>query len=74
MAHITSQVAAHTPLTQYLLAPFRAIWAALVHAAENSSYAKKIESLAAISDEELAWRGVTREEMLRDMFGGRYYL
>lgn len=57
-----------------LSAPFRAIGRFLIMVAESNSLAREIEKLNAMSDEELASRGVTREEAAQTLLRDRFYM
>ncbi len=43
---------------------------ALVRLAETNPKLRELEALSALSDEELAHRGIRREEIVRRVFGG----
>lgn len=51
-----------------------ALWDGLVRLGENSSIMRQIDALNALSDAELAERGLTREEILHRVFAGRMYV
>ncbi|WP_133485897.1 DUF1127 domain-containing protein [Aliiroseovarius marinus] len=61
-----------------LFAPVRAFFAAigrgLVVAAENSSRMKRIEAFNAMTDEQLAERGLKRDEIVRHVFQDLMYV
>ncbi len=50
------------------LAPFRAIGRVLVSLAENNSRTQALQAIAAISDEELAAKGLTRADAISMTF------
>ncbi len=64
----------HAPTGFSLATPFRAIGRFLVRIAESSDLMRQVEKLNRTSDEELAARGVTRSDMVREIFSSRYYL
>lgn len=72
MTDLTSQQIGVTanPVARF----FGWIWNGLVFLAENSSRAQALRKLSETSDEELAARGVTRDEIVRKMFADRYYM
>lgn len=67
----------HTPAFS-LFAPIRAFFAALgramIVAAENSSCMKRIEAFNAMTDEQLAERGLKRDEIVRHVFQDLMYV
>ncbi|ARE39981.1 hypothetical protein RGUI_1840 [Rhodovulum sp. P5] len=46
----------------------------LVGLMENHPHTRQIEKLSRMSDEELAARGVTRQDVVRHIFRDRYYV
>jgi hypothetical protein len=60
-------------LGQVLAAPFVWFGIVMVNLAEASPRMKAINQLNAISDEDLAARGKTREEEVRRIFGASFY-
>lgn len=52
-----------------LAAPFQAIGNALIYLAESNYRVKQLEDLAALTDEQLAARGLKREEIVLKVFG-----
>lgn len=61
-----------------LFAPIRKFFAlfgqAMITAAENSSRMRRIEALEAMTDEELAARGLKRENIVRHVFQDLMYV
>jgi hypothetical protein len=55
-------------LVELALAPFRAIGRVLTNLAENNSRTQALQAIAAISDEELAARGLTRAQAISMTF------
>jgi uncharacterized protein YjiS (DUF1127 family) len=53
---------------------FAAIGRGIVHAAESNHRMKKIEFLNSLSDEELAARGLKRDEIARYVFRDVFYV
>lgn len=50
------------------------IIAAMVRIVENHPRTRALEKLNAISDEDLAARGLTRQDVIRRIFSDRFYL
>lgn len=61
-------IASRPRIADAVLAPFRAIGRGLIRMAENSSRMKAVERLNALSDEELAARGLNRVDEVRRIF------
>ncbi|MCA8880300.1 MAG: DUF1127 domain-containing protein [Rhodobacteraceae bacterium] len=57
-----------------LAAPFKALLNVLVHLAEASPRMRAIQKYQAMSDAELAARGLTRDEIVHHVFGDKFYL
>ncbi|MCO8145551.1 DUF1127 domain-containing protein [Rhodovulum tesquicola] len=53
---------------------FSTLIAALVRVMEHHPRTRQIERLNALSDEDLAARGLTRQDVVRHIFRDRYYL
>lgn len=53
---------------------FRAMGEALVTLAEANSRVRRAEALQALSDDELAAKGLKREDIPRHVFGDMFYL
>lgn len=66
----SSHSSSHVRLGEALTAPFRAVWWFLVSIAENNAKLKEFERLSAMSDQELAKRGLTREDLVHRVFIG----
>ena len=56
-----------------LVAPFRAVFDVLVHIAEASPRMREIQRLQAMSDEDLAARGLTREGIVQHVFRDKFH-
>lgn len=54
--------------------PFRAVWNFLVAVGENGHRMDDVKKLNAMSDEELAEKGLTRMGEINRIFGSRLYL
>ncbi len=67
-ATATAQRATNISIFAAIAAPFIAIGNGLVTLAENSDRMKKVAKLNAMSDEELAKRGLSREDVVRHVF------
>ena len=72
MAHVSTHTDRHSGFG--LGAVFRAIGDAFVLLAESNSRVRKAETLNAMSDVELAKRGLKREDIARHVFGDLFYL
>ena len=57
---------------ELLVAPFRWIYGGLMYMAENSYHAQALSRINKLTDEELAARGLTRAEAVREAMN--YYL
>ncbi|MHA6264558.1 hypothetical protein ACXYMO_15250 [Arenibacterium sp. CAU 1754] len=51
-----------------------AMWDGLVRIGENSTIMRQVDALNAMSDDELAARGLTRQQVLHRIFAGRLYI
>ena len=74
MAHITTQVP--TVYTNFALISrfFSALFDGLVRIAENNPKMRQINALAALSDEQLAARGLKREDIAHYVFKSSYWV
>jgi hypothetical protein len=72
MTDLTANHAGHSG--NIFTSPLTRLWDGLVFLAENSSRAKAVNALSAMSDAELARRGTSRAEMARKIFADKYYL
>lgn len=61
-------------LRQALAAPFKAVWHGLILLAEAGPCMDQVRKLNAMSDADLAARGLTREGEVRRIFVDRYYV
>lgn len=71
MATAALHSAQGTSLLRILATPFSAFGRFLVFAAENSTRMQTIERLNAMTDEQLAAKGLTRETIVRHVFADR---
>lgn len=65
----TTPSAAPLSLGAILAAPFRAIGNFMVAIMESNSRIQRVDALNAMSDEQLAERGLRREDIVRHVFG-----
>ena len=65
----TTPTSAPISLGKILSAPFRAIGSFFVAIMENNSRIKRVDALNAMTDEQLAKRGLRREDIVRHVFG-----
>lgn len=71
MANTALNITAPVSFLNVISAPFVAIGNALVAVAEASSRTEEIEFLQSQTDEELAARGLTRDEIVRHVFADK---
>ena len=57
-----------------LVAPLAAIGNFLIGVGESNARVRKLEHLHSLSDEQLAEKGLTREEIVRHVFAGQLYV
>ncbi|MQQ10209.1 DUF1127 domain-containing protein [Epibacterium sp. SM1979] len=57
-----------------LLKPFAAVGKFLVTLAEQDARMKALRALMAMTDEELAERGLKREDIVQHVFADKYYI
>lgn len=76
MADITSHAPKTTTanLISLLIAPFRAIGNGLISLAEAGPRMAEVRKLNALTDEQLASRGTSREREIRRIFASSLYL
>lgn len=74
MAHVTDNTHIHTSFLQVLKAPFAAIFNAMVMVGEASSRSQETQFLYSLSDEDLAARGLKREDIVRHVFRNYMHL
>ncbi len=74
MANITVNTEHTISLGRVFSAPFRAIGRFLVAIMENNTRVKQLEYLSSLSDEQLAAKGLKREEIVHHVFKGQYYV
>ncbi|SFK96314.1 DUF1127 domain-containing protein [Shimia haliotis] len=65
----TTHSTAPISLGKILTAPFRAIGRFFVAIMENNSRVQRVDALNAMTDEQLAERGLRREDIVRHVFG-----
>ncbi|EIE49839.1 leucyl-tRNA synthetase [Salipiger aestuarii] len=72
MAFLTASHAHHDAplLTRF----FRAIGSALIAIAESNPRLRRVKALQRLSDEQLAAKGLRRDDIVRYVFGDVYYL
>lgn len=75
MAYVsTSPISAGTSGKSLVSRFFGAIIDGLVAMGESDPRFKKLNKLAAMSDEELARRGLRRDQIAREVLGGTFYI
>ncbi len=74
MANTTVNMSARLSDAAPIRNPFAAIFKALVYIAENNPQMKQVQALAELSDEQLAKRGLERQDIVRHVFADRYWL
>ncbi|TCL00409.1 uncharacterized protein DUF1127 [Shimia isoporae] len=65
----TTHSAAPISLGKIVAAPFHAIGRFFVAIMENNSRIQRVDALNAMTDEQLAERGIRREDIVRHVFG-----
>ncbi|TCO73073.1 DUF1127 domain-containing protein [Rhodovulum euryhalinum] len=65
---------AHTDVSGRKGSILLAVLDMLIRVMENHPHTRQIERLNALSDEDLAARGLTRQDVIRHIFRDRYYL
>ena len=70
MAHISTTTGQHTGVLHSIADGFRAIGRALMTVPHAQEKMRQVEALLALSDEELAQRGLRRHDIARYVFGG----
>ena len=73
MAAIDTHVASSS-LLQILATPFTAFWNYCIRVAENDPRVKQAAALSALSDEQLAERGLQRADIARFVFRDHLHL
>lgn len=71
MANVNTTIA---PSGNVFAGFFTSIFNALISVAESNSRIKEVERLNAMSDEELAKRGVKRADIVRHVFRDSFYI
>ena len=74
MAHTATHIETTTPSFAPISRVFSALFNALVRAAENNPKMRQITALAALSDEELAAKGLTRDGIARHVMRTSYWV
>lgn len=69
LAHTDHEHGSHLSLN-----PLPALGRLFVALMERNALARRVDRLNALSDEELARRGLTRQDAVREIFRDRYYL
>lgn len=72
MADITAHHAAQRSFSVGNI--FKSIWNGLLYIGEHNSRVQKLNRLMALSDDELARRGMKREEIVRHVFSDMLYV
>lgn len=72
MAHIAHIDSHHRSLGQVVAAPFVAVFNWLVALAEASPKYREMEHLSRMSDEQLAARGIRREDIVQKVLGTHF--
>jgi hypothetical protein len=67
-------IASARSVLRILAVPFAAFGNLLIAIGQASPLAKQIDGLNAISDDQLAAAGTTRNDEIRRIFGARFYL
>jgi len=70
----TSTIPAGISIRSLLALPFVTIGKALVAIGEANDRSRKVQTLMALSDAELAERGLTRDNIVRHVFADAYYI
>ena len=68
MADVTHSLPQQRPILHMIGAPFRAILRGVLAYAEANTYVKEVDALNRLSDEALAKRGLTRDDIVRHVF------
>lgn len=74
MAYTSTYSASSAPAAGPFARFFSALFSGLVRIAENNPRMRMVAQLSAMSDEELAARGLKREDIVRRAFGDRMYI
>lgn len=74
MAHISVNAPAHHSILHFVTAPFRVIGNAMIALGEANSRSSEMRILLSLSDDELAKRGIKREEIVHHVFKDIYYV
>ncbi|MCW8842627.1 MAG: hypothetical protein OQK00_04345 [Rhodobacteraceae bacterium] len=74
MAYTTLHTGARSAILHNLAVPFIALGNALVRLGEANSRTKQVAYLQSLSDEDLAKRGITRDEIAHYVFKDVYYV
>lgn len=74
MAHTATYTFDYRAVLRVLASPFVAIGNFMVAMGEASSRAKAVEYLNSLSDEDLAKKGLTREDIVRRVFADTGFL
>ncbi|MBP0483779.1 DUF1127 domain-containing protein [Sagittula salina] len=74
MAHITHDHAPRRGILETIMSGLNGVLESLASIAENSHRMREIERLQALSDDELAARGLTRQGIAHHVFRDVYYV
>ena len=74
MAYLTTTLARGFAPGAYISRGFSRVFDAVVKIAESDPRFKRLEALSALSDEQLAARGLRRSDIVRQVLGDRLYI
>ena len=74
MAYITATPAAGKSVTDRFMSVLNRMGNGLIAMAEARNDVREIRALQSLSDEQLAARGLKRDEIVQTVLGSRYYL
>ncbi|MEP2530148.1 DUF1127 domain-containing protein [Shimia sp.] len=74
MAHTATQAVHHRSLASTLAAPFVTFGNWLIAIGEKDSRYRRAQFLASLTDEQLAVRGLKREDIAREAFGASFHV
>ncbi len=74
MAHVSAHAPASHSILSALGGLFASIGAAMMRVAESQPKVRQVSALQALSDEELAKRGLKRSEIARYVFSDSYWV
>lgn len=74
MAYTATHSAARNDFGGIVARGLSTLFGGLVRIAENNPRMRQVAALSALTDAELADRGIKREDIARHVFGDRFYL